>query len=149
MTQDRPLSLTELRPGIDGAALYRKRILTVDVAFPDQGGVVQTREGAVRYQAGDAIVTGTSGEQWSIARETFLKKYDPVSPTGSGLPGKYRTRANEVVAVQMTSPFDIPLSGERGVLHGDAGAWLVQYGPGDQAVVARDIFPKTYEPVDS
>jgi hypothetical protein len=137
--------LPDLKPGISGAAAYRKRVVIVDVAFPNSPGSVQTLEGHVAYAAGDAIVTGVRGEQWSIAHATFLKKYDPVSPTRAGEAGKYASRPNEVVARQLTSSVDIALPEGRGVLHGDAGAWLVQYGPGDHSVVQSDIFEETYE----
>jgi hypothetical protein len=140
-------SLLELHPGVDGAATYRKRIQTVDVAFPDKAGVVQTLEGPICHQAGDAVVTGTRGEQWPIAMETFLKKYEPVLANTAGQPGKYLSRPNKVIAVQLTSPYEITLPGNQGVLRGDAGAWLVQYGLADQAIVAPDVFAETYEPV--
>lgn len=145
MSQDHS---TDLHAGVLGAAAYRKRILVVDVAFPETAGVVPTLEGEVGHAAGDAIVTGVSGEHWPIARETFFRKYDAVPPTRAGDPGQYRSRPSAVLARQMTSSFEIVLPDGKGVLRGDAGAWLVQYGPGDQAVVARDIFSKTYEPAE-
>jgi PGDYG protein len=35
---------------------------------------------------------------------------------------------------------------QRDPLRGEAGDWLLQYGPGDYGVVASSVFEKTYEP---
>jgi hypothetical protein len=48
----------------------------------------------------------------------------------------------------MSAPFEVTLSDGRGTLRGNAGDWLVEYAPGDLAVVDAPIFAATYELLD-
>ncbi|HVO89256.1 MAG TPA: PGDYG domain-containing protein [Casimicrobiaceae bacterium] len=123
----------------------RKRAVVVSVTFADAPGSMQTREGAVQYEQGDALVCGAAGDRWPIARDRFLATYAPVAPLASGEPGRYRKRPQTVLARRMDAPFCVPLPDDRGTLRGEAGDWLVQYAPGDLAVVGAEIFKQTYE----
>ncbi len=113
--------------------------------FAPVAGVVNTLEGPVAYSEGDAIVTGVAGEQWSVARERFHHTYAAIFPTESGQDGRYVKHPHDVLALRLTKGCAIHLADGRGTLHGRAGDYLVQYRPGDCAVVAAEIFDDTYE----
>jgi hypothetical protein len=123
----------------------RKRPVPVSVQFAAKHGTLATREGDVRYEAGDALLTGEAGDRWPMPRARFEAAYEPVPPTRAGMWGVYRKRPIEVLAKQMPALFAIDLSDGRGTLRGSAGDWLVQYAPDDVAVVANAIFAATYE----
>ena len=123
----------------------RKRPVIVTAAFAAAPGQLATREGTVRYQAGDALVCGAAGDQWPVPRARFDAIYEPLPPLAAGAPGRYRKRPDTVFARRMDAPFEVTLPGRRGTLGGEAGDWLVQYGPGDFAVVGGEIFAQTYE----
>jgi hypothetical protein len=127
--------------------MARKRPFELQVEFAPESCLVQTPEGKVHAQAGDAIVTGTVGERWSVSPARFGAGYTPVPPTVAGQSGRYRTRPIEVLAVPMTGPFDVLLSDGRSRLHGQRGDWLVDYGDGSLGVVAKSVFATTYEVV--
>jgi hypothetical protein len=126
----------------------RKRATHVDVEFAAAPGVVATREGDVRYAAGDALLTGAAGDRWPVSRAYFDAAYEPIAPLRAGGDGRYRKRPVVVLAKQMSAPFTIALADGRGTLRGRRGDWLVQYAPGDCAVVAQRVFAATYELLD-
>ena len=126
----------------------RKRPVAVAVHFASAPGVLPTSEGDVRYAAGDALVTGNAGDRWPVPRARFLATYEPIAPTAAPGDGAYRKRVALVHARRMDAPFAVTLSGERGTLRGGAGDWLVQYAPGDVAVIDDAIFAQTYELLD-
>ena len=126
----------------------RKRAVVVQVQFADQGGTLSTQEGPVHYSTGDALLTGSEGERWPVARGTFDVNYAPVAPTRPGKPGPYRKRPREVWAKPMTDAFDVTLDRDRGILRGQPGDWLVQYAPSDFSVVSARVFAQTYELLD-
>jgi hypothetical protein len=134
--------------GDPSARRARKRPVEVHVRFAPAAGVMSTAEGDVRYEAGDALVTGAAHDRWPVPRTRFLATYEPVAPTAVAADGAYRKKVALVHARRMDAPFDVMLSDARGTLHGDAGDWLVQYAPGDLAVVAGAIFAATYELLD-
>jgi hypothetical protein len=127
----------------------RKRPVEVGVAFARSAGALMTREGEVRFHAGDALVEGAAGDRWPVPRATFTETYEALPPTAMGDDGRYRKRVVEVWARLLDTPLAVPLSEGRGTLAGAPGDWLVQYAPGDLAVVGASIFPSTYELVDS
>lgn len=126
---------------------FRARSLSIPllVRFARDDGEIATLEGLVSYQLGDAIVTGVQGEQWPVPRERFLTAYEPIPPTQTGQEGQYSKHRREVWALELKEPIEIELSSHRGLLKGKVGDVLIEYAPGDQAVVASDIFAKTYE----
>lgn len=130
------------------ARTARKTAVPVDAEFAVAAGTLATAEGPVAYEAGDALLTGPAGERWPVPRGRFLRDYEPVGEGPAGAPGRYRKRPGDVRALRMNGPFTVTLPAGRGTLSGDAGDWLVQYAPGDQAVVAASIFAATYELVD-
>ena len=123
----------------------RSAAAAVEVAFASQPQIVQTLEGPVRCQAGDAILSGVQRERWPVARELFERKYEPAAGQAAGLPGPYRKRFARVQATRLRTRLELSLSGDRGRLSGQPGDWCVWYAPDDAAIVAADVFPKTYE----
>jgi hypothetical protein len=130
------------------AHTYSKRGDPVAVEIAAQDGVLKTLEGDVAYACGDALLTGVAGERWPIGRAHFEAIYEPVPPTVQGQSGRYKRLPNRVLAKEMRVAFDVAL-GERGVLRGKPGDWLIQYAPGDLAVIDAGIFGQTYIPVAS
>ncbi len=130
-------------PGVFRAC---KKPIPMRVVFAPEDGTLQTREGPVAYQRGDAILTGTEGERWPIQREKFDATYQPTAEAGI-----YTKRPMDVLAWVTPKPLDIDLPDGRGSLHAEPGDVIVQYAPGDQFVVSASIFARTYErrPEDS
>jgi hypothetical protein len=115
-----------------------------EVRFAPAPGVCETREGPARYETGDAIVTGDAGESWCTTRAYFDANYEPVEGTEAGQDGTYAKRRQEVLVFQLGAPRRIPLSGDRGILSGKAGDWVVDYGSGNLAIVAQELFPQYF-----
>jgi hypothetical protein len=108
---------------------------------------MQTMEGPVPYEQGDAILTGVKGERWPVARTSFLERYEALPGTREGEDGTYKRRPETLPAVQVTSE-DLPLrvtTAGGGVLKAKAGDWLIHYSTGDLGVVDEDVFAETYE----
>ena len=118
----------------------------LSVRFAIAPEVVQTLEGAVLAQTGDAIVTGTEGETWPVTRDAFFHKYDPVAGVAQGDDGLYKKRLAFVQARQLEREETITLSNERGHLTGRIGDWCLSYGLDSQAFIRSDIFASRYEP---
>lgn len=123
----------------------RKRERVFDVRFATQACEIETREGPVHADPGDAIVTGLGGERWPVRPEAFAHRYCALVAADEGRDGAYRSRPIDVRAIRMREPFTVldPAAGLR--LHGRVGDWLVEYRPGDFAIVDDGIFNATYE----
>jgi hypothetical protein len=122
-----------------------KKDSLVSVTFAAAAGTLDTREGPVAYREGDALLTGFQGESWPVALEYFRETYTPAPGTKPGSAGEYRKNSLVVRALRLDEPFAVELSGQKGVLRGERGDWLLQYAPGEYGVVAGKIFEKTYD----
>ncbi len=71
-------------------------------------------------------------------------KYEAVSPTQLGEDGRYAARPVPVLARQIAEPFTAARSAGGDRLHGKAGDWLLQYGPGDFGVAEQERFARIY-----
>jgi hypothetical protein len=131
----------------DRAATYKKNEL-VDVEFARSHGSLQSREGKNSYSAGDALITGSTGDRWSVTRDRFNAKYSPVAPTRAGEDGKYANIPAPVLAQQMLQGFSVERQSGGDIIHGKAGDWLLQYAPGDYGIVEAVKFAKVYRRVD-
>jgi hypothetical protein len=123
----------------------RKLEREVQVRFTPEACTVQTPEGVVHAQPGDAILTGTAGERWRVSRARFGEKYRPVPPTQAGESGRYLSLRYRILALQMSEPFEVLLADGQSRLTGRASDWLVDYGDGSLGIVSRAIFDTTYE----
>jgi hypothetical protein len=128
------------------AALFVKEEI-VNVVFARCAGELASREGPNRYAAGDALVTGSTGDRWSVSRSRFDAKYVPVAPLPAGADGAYRARPVPVLARQMAEAFSVARCAGGDVLHGAAQDWLLQYAPGDFGIVENARFCSVYRPL--
>jgi hypothetical protein len=138
------LENVDLRADPNAATFVKQEI--VDVIFAPQPGALQSREGLNRYAAGDALITGSTGDHWSVTRTRFNTKYSPVEPTLMGNDGQYHNIPLPVLAIQMAEDFSVFRSSGGDVIHGRSGDWLMQYAPGDHGIVAAAKFAKVYRP---
>jgi PGDYG protein len=130
------------------ALQVRKKPLPVHVRFASADGVCETLEGPVRYRRGDAILTGSRGEQWPVGRDGFLTGYQPDPPTIAGEDGTYRKRPVTVLARRLDRAMSVPVGWQHDPLQGRPGDWLLRYEDGSHGVVNDAIFRETYEPAD-
>src|SRR5262252_5469315 len=107
----------------------------VSVVFAKSDGEVMSREGVNRYQKDDALITGSTGDRWSVSRERFDAKYTSVAPLTHGQDGAYRNIPMPVLAKQILEDFAVARSSGGDVIRGNAGDWLMQYAPGDYGIV--------------
>jgi len=128
-----------------GTKKVRSKSVDREVRFADTAGVCQTLEGPVRFSAGDALVTGSQSEEWPIPRTKFDHTYQPSGKTELGSAGLYRKTPRDGIAIQLLAPRSIVLSNGRGVLQGQAGDWVIDYGEGDLSLVSRDLFSAYYD----
>ncbi len=132
----------DLTTDVDAAHYIKTELVTV--TFARQAGELTSLEGPNRYAVGDAVVTGSTGSCWSVARQRFDAKYEPVAPTQAGQDGPYAARPVPVLAKQMAEPFTIARCAGGDVLRGNAGDWLLQYGPGDFGLAEQARFARIY-----
>lgn len=123
-----------------------KKPIPVQVEFATDDGTCETLEGAVRFRAGDAILTGVRGEHWPVSRETFLASYQAVPPTQAGHNGAYRKGAVPAYAMRLDHRCDVPVGWQNDPLRGEPGDWLLQYADGSYGVLRHQIFRESYDP---
>jgi PGDYG protein len=128
------------------ALRVRKRLIPVRVAFAPEDGICDTREGPVRYRAGDPILTGTRGERWPVRGDLFAAGYDPVPPTVAGEDGMYCKRLTDALATRLDRPVSVPGGPQHDPLFGRSGDWLLCYPDGTLGIVEDGIFRATYGP---
>lgn len=123
-----------------------KKPIPVQVEFAAAEGVCETLEGPVRYQPGDAVLTGTRGERWPVRRDQFLSSYEPVPPTHGGENGSYRKTPSLTYALRLEAPLEVPVNWQDDALHGRPGDWLLHYADGAYGVIQDPIFRDSYAP---
>lgn len=141
------LHLTDIDLSQDPEAAHYLKTEVVQVVFAPEPGELISLEGPNKYQVGDAIITGCTGDCWSVDRHRFDAKYQAVAPTVDGQDGAYTAKPVPVLAKQINEPFTAARSAGRDVLRGEAGDWLMQYGPGDFGVCGQSRFAKVYQRV--
>jgi hypothetical protein len=130
-----------------GTCKVRSLPIRRQVKFAFKEGVCATIEGPVRYQKGDALVTGENQESWPISFDRFSKTYKPIGLHAMGQDGEYCKIPKQAIALRLSTSRTIALSEGRGALTGKAGDWLVDYGDGDLSIVAADLFSNYYETI--
>ncbi|VDY06298.1 conserved protein of unknown function [Thiomonas sp. Bio17B3] len=149
MTENEPsaplLQNVDLRTDPQAAAYIKHE--TVQVQFAVDSGELISREGPNRYAAGDAIITGATGDRWSVSRARFEARYQALAPTFMGQNGAYINQPIPVLARQMPTPFRMTRSAGGDLLRGNPGDWLLQYAPGDYGVVEQGRFAQVYRKV--
>jgi len=142
------LHLEQIDLSQDPAAGRFIKTEVVQVVFAKAPGQLVSLEGPNQYQTGDALITGCTGDRWSVDRHRFDAKYQAKSPTIDGQDGHYTAKPVPVRAKQINEPFTAARSAGRDVLRGEAGDWLMQYGPGDYGVCGKSRFERVYQQVD-
>ncbi len=128
----------------DPAAAWFVKEEIVAVRFAAADGELISREGPNRYRQGDALITGSTGDRWSVSRERFDGKYQPLPPLQHGEDGRYQARPLPVLARQVTEPFTVSRSAGGDLLRGVAMDWLLQYAPGDYGLIENARFQQVY-----
>jgi hypothetical protein len=139
--------LTQIDLTSDATARRYVKDEVVTVIFAKEVGSVTSREGENRFAIGDALITGSTGDRWSVSRARFDAKYTPVPPLTHGSNGAYRNKPLPVLARQMHEAFTISRSMGGDLLHGKPGDWLLEYAPGDYGIVEGAKFLKVYRVV--
>jgi hypothetical protein len=142
MSATAPLADVDLRG--DALACWIVKDEAVSVEFAASAGLLQSGVGINRYEAGDALVTGSTGDRWCVSRARFDAKHLPQGATRAGEDGLYRNIPLAIRGRCMAEPFSVARSAGGDVLEGKAGDWLVQYAPGDHGIVARARFDQVY-----
>lgn len=119
----------------------------VKVKFATEAGTITSREGPNSYTPGDALITGSTGDHWSVTRDRFNAKYTPLASLQHGQDGEYRNIPMPVLAKQMDENFSVQRAPGSDVIQGKAGDWLMQYAPGDYGIVEQAKFAKVYRPI--
>lgn len=128
----------------DPAARRAVKDETVAVEFATGHGELLSAVGVNQYAPGDALITGSTGDRWCVARDRFEMKYDPLPPAIQGESGHYRNRPVTVLAKRMSQRFSVARQAGGDLLRGESGDWLIQYGPGDHGIVERTRFESVY-----
>jgi hypothetical protein len=146
----RPMTVHLDNPDLarDPAARKAAKDETVQVTFATADGSLVSAVGVNRYLAGDALITGSTGDRWCVSRQRFDAKYLKVAPGLPGTSGPYRNRPVTVLAKQMHEAFSVAREAAGDVLIGAAGDWLLQYAPGDHGIVDRARFARVYRITD-
>lgn len=138
------LELTCINLAVDADARYFVKNEFVEVVFATSAGELISREGPNRYCVGDALITGSTGDKWSVSRARFESKYEPIVQYGTGRDGQYRARQIAVLGKQLMEPFCAARSAGGDMLKGAASDWLLQYAPGDYGIIENARFQQVY-----
>jgi hypothetical protein len=131
----------------DAAAVRVEKNETVRVEFAAEAGALESAVGWNHYLQGDALIVGSTGDRWSVARERFDAKYRPCPGTFTGDAGTYQNIPQPVLAKRIAEPFRIARRPGGDTLSGRAGDWVVQYGPDDYGLVDAERFKRVYRAV--
>ena len=101
------LHLEQIDLSQDSAAGRFIKTEVVQVMFAKTPGELVSLEGPNKYQTGDALITGCTGDRWSVDRHRFDAKYQPVSPTLDGQDGAYTAKPVPVLAKQINEPYAV------------------------------------------
>jgi hypothetical protein len=122
-----------------GSEVVWKKCLPESYEVAPSAGMLETKEGPQAYLKGYYIMTGPSGERYSMPPEKFTElKEDQGS--GVAIPKKIMKLAkladsDGVVKTSWGEP-----------LHYNAGKdYIIRHASGDYGVVKTEIFEKTYE----
>jgi PGDYG protein len=129
------------------ATKWRRKALALSVEFASTNGVLATLEGPVRFEAGDALITGTRGERWPVSASQFPLLYEPSQVDQNALEsGIFKRRQTTVYAKQIPFEFSVITDTDaKAKLFGKANDWLIQQSNLQINIVANDIFLDLYE----
>lgn len=119
-----------------------KKPVVIDYRFATVTEVIETLEGPVTAQPGDAVITGVKGEQYPIQRFKFDDWYVITEE------GKAYKKPMVVEAEKMDVEFEVKVSWANEPIKGKVGDYRLTYGPGDFGAVAADVFAESYDIVE-
>ncbi len=125
----------------------KKPDLELTFKFSEHASAIDTLEGTVHCEKGDAVMTGVQGEHWPIKRSAFDKTYRVLHYDKDLNIGQATKKAAVVYVRQMSDNFDVKVSWSDDLLHGEPGDFLVEYGDNDFGTVKKSILPITYDVV--
>jgi PGDYG protein len=131
----------------DPTAIQVVKDETVTVEFASTPGMLMSAVGPNHYAIGDAIITGSTGDRWTVTRDRFDAKYRPADGQSAGLSGRYRNVPVPIWAKRILEPFTIERQSGGDRLRGVAGDWAVEYALNDCGLVAHERFTAVYRPV--
>lgn len=134
-------SITDLTR-LEHVIIAESRPVERTVAFVETGGIIKTPEGYVKYQKDDVIVTD-GDHSWPISKGYFLEHYEKKEPTESEF--LYIKKPTKVKAVQLMATRRLDLFEGKGLLFGNKGDWLVDYGGSHQSIVSKQEFERLYK----
>jgi hypothetical protein len=134
-----PLTAIDLRSDPEARPYVKHEVVSVRFAATD--GEITSSVGVNRYRAGDALITGSNGDTWSVSRDRFDLRYEQTEAQHG-----YRARRIVVLAKQISETFSIQRTSGGDLLRGAAGDWLMQYAPGDFGIVDAARFASVYRP---
>jgi hypothetical protein len=140
------LDAPDLSADLDAVWAVKDELVTVEFAVA--AGTLESAVGTNRYEPGDALLTGSTGDRWCVSRVRFEAKYRAEPPARAGHSGRYRNLPVAVRAKRMAVPFSVARAAGGDLLSGAAGDWLMQYAPGDYGIVAQHRFAKVYRVLD-
>jgi hypothetical protein len=114
------------------------------IKFQNSSGIIATSEGPVRFDKGDAVAEDSDGSLWPIGRNYLEKNYKPAEELVFGQDGIYIKQSRSVIALELTENRRVDLANGRGILFGEVGDWLIDYGEGEVAIVNKDRFKALY-----
>ncbi len=138
----RDLGCPRLSEDPEAVRVYKDEVVTVE--FAAAAGALESAVGINRYAAGDALITGSTGDRWCVSRDRFDAKYRPVEGLAPGANGRYRNVPVVIHAKQIHEPFRVARRPGGDVLRGAPGDWAVEYAPGDCGLVERTRFERVY-----
>ena len=128
------------RLSLDPQAMRAVKDEEVSVEFALVPGLVMSAVGPNHYASGDALITGSTGDRWTVTRDRFDAKYRPSGGQSAGEAGPYRNMPVVIWAKQIHEPFTIERCAGGDRLSGEAGDWAVEYAENDCGLVARERF---------
>jgi hypothetical protein len=132
------------RLSLDPLAIRAVKDEEVQVDFASEPGLIMSAVGPNHYSAGDALITGSTGDRWTVTRDRFDAKYRPSGGQMAGAAGPYRNRPVGIWAKQIAESFSIERCAGGDRLIGESGDWAVEYAENDCGLVARERFAAVY-----
>lgn len=132
------------RLSLDPSAMRAVKDEEVQVEFAAGPGLVMSAVGPNHYNTGDALITGSTGDRWTVTRDRFDAKYRPSGGQQAGEAGPYRNVPVVIWAKRIEASFTIERCAGGDRLIGEAGDWAVEYAENDCGLVAQERFAAVY-----
>jgi len=119
---------------------FRKKSVVVEAYKTNEELIIETPRGVLKADAGDWIITGTSGEVYPCKPDIFVETYEPVGGN------KFRKKPVIVEAYQAEEPELIETL--EGPVKAEVGDWVITGVQGEKYPCKPETFEQIYEPLD-